>query len=309
MWQSLIKNLCALILVLGAVGQSWAQPGGLSVQVFNGGTHGYDFAANSAIVLGEKEAVLIDAQFSLSSAHRLVADILETGRYLKQIYITHWHPDHFLGLEVITDAFPRARVLAIPLVAKEINGPYYDFKIRYWGKFLGNNGPSKRVPVETVHEAYLELEGHRLEIVGPMQGDMPDSTAIWIPSIRTLIAGDVVYTHTHVWLLHAKEQRQRDEWFQVLDRLETLDPLMVIPGHATSDRQTSPESIAFTRDYIKAFQEEQKKAAGSDALKQAMDQRFPGLGLPIINDFNARAFKEGWIWDGDWPQPESVHGH
>jgi len=45
--------------------------------------------------------MLVDAQFTLANAHRLVAEIIETGLDLKRIFITHLHPDHFLGLEVI----------------------------------------------------------------------------------------------------------------------------------------------------------------------------------------------------------------
>lgn len=276
----------------------------LTVKVFNSGEVPFDFAVNSALVMGEKDAVLIDAQFSLASAHRLVADILQSGRRLTAVYITHWHPDHFLGLEVIHAAFPEARVLAIPPVAKEINGPYYDFKIAYWGKVLGRNGPTRRVQVEPLDGDHLELEGERLEILGPLQGDMPDSTAVWIPSIRTLVAGDAVYTNEHVWLLHAKSEAERRAWFGVLDRFEALKPVKVVPGHAKSAAQTGPEAIRFTRNYIRAFEQELPRAKTSTALMAAMNRRFPGLGLPIINEFNAKAFKDGWVWDGDWPRPE-----
>lgn len=276
----------------------------LKVKVFNSGEVPFDFAVNSAIVMGEKDAVLVDAQFTLASAHRLVAEILQSGKRLTAIYITHWHPDHFLGLEVIKGAFPEARVLAIPQVAKEINGPYYDFKIKYWGKVLGANGPTKRVQVETLEAKHIDLEGQRLEILGPLQGDMPDSTSVWIPSIRTLIAGDAVYSHQHVWLLDAKTPEERQAWFKALDQFEALKPVMVVPGHSKNNTQVGPESIKFTRNYIQTFAREMPKAKTSRELMAVMNKRFPGLGLPIINDFNTRTFKDGWVWDGGWPQSE-----
>lgn len=297
--------LVAALLLTSTLG--WANDPPLTLKVFNsgkGGGRGFDFSVNSAIVMGEKDAVLVDAQFTMSAAHRLVADILETGKRLTTIYITHWHPDHFLGLEVIKDAFPQAHVVAIPEVAKEINGPYYDFKINYWGKVLGANGPQKRVQVEPLTEKFIDLEGKHLEILGPMQGDMPDSTAIWIPSIRTLIAGDVVYTNQHVWLLDARTVALRQEWYKVLDRFDALKPLVVVPGHSDTAKQLSPKAIAFTRKYIQTFEREMPKAASSKELMAVMDKRFPGIGLPIINDFNTKTFKDGWMWDGQWPRPK-----
>ena len=53
------------------------------------------FEVASVIVTGKTDAVLLDAQWTLSNAHRLIAEILETGKDLKTIYLTHAHPDHF----------------------------------------------------------------------------------------------------------------------------------------------------------------------------------------------------------------------
>ena len=69
------------------------------------------FLVNSTIVAGEKDAVLIDAQFSLADAHRLVATLLESKKNLTTIYITHFHPDHYFGLTVVKQAFPKAKVV------------------------------------------------------------------------------------------------------------------------------------------------------------------------------------------------------
>ena len=68
---------------------------------------------STAIIYGERDAIVVDAQFTLSNAHRLVAEIIETGRDLKMIYITHVHPDYFMGLPVLKNAFPDARVVSV----------------------------------------------------------------------------------------------------------------------------------------------------------------------------------------------------
>ena len=68
--------------------------------------------ANMTLITGEKDAVLVDVPFARSDAMRVAADILDSGKTLKAIIITHDHPDHFFGLDVLQDAFPDAKILA-----------------------------------------------------------------------------------------------------------------------------------------------------------------------------------------------------
>src|SRR5262249_57489802 len=54
--------------------------------------------ANYTLVTGETEALLVDVPFSRSDAHRVVAAILDSGKKLATIFVTHDHPDHFFRL-------------------------------------------------------------------------------------------------------------------------------------------------------------------------------------------------------------------
>src|SRR4051794_22505176 len=106
-----VPVLCAfLILTLASVAGAQAK---LQLTVHTGhGVNGYD--VNSTMISGEKDMLLIDPQFSLSEAHRLAAEILESKKNLAVIYITHPHPDHLFGLAVLKQAFPQAKILALP---------------------------------------------------------------------------------------------------------------------------------------------------------------------------------------------------
>ena len=197
--------LCTLATVVSA------EPKPLQVKVFMSSEDHMGLGVASAIIYGEKDAVLVDAQFTLSNAHRLVAEILETGRNLTTIYITHVHPDHFMGLPVIKNAFPDARVVSIKESADDVNASG-DFKIDYWGtKILGHNGAKSKVFVETLTEPLILLEGKRLEILGPFQGDASNSSVVWVPSIKTLIASDLIFDHAHAWLSAAKSPELAEE--------------------------------------------------------------------------------------------------
>ncbi len=89
-----------------------AQPK-LTLTVHTGhGQVGYD--VNSTMISGQKDMIVIDPQFSLSEAHKLAAEILESKKNLATIYITHPHPDHLFGLAVLKQAFPEAKIVALP---------------------------------------------------------------------------------------------------------------------------------------------------------------------------------------------------
>src|SRR5919204_6345797 len=64
------------------------------------------FAVTSTLVTGATDAVLIDAQFSLAEARRLVESIQRSGKRLTTVYVTHAHPDHYFGLGEGLHAFP-----------------------------------------------------------------------------------------------------------------------------------------------------------------------------------------------------------
>ena len=132
----LFRSNAILLALLAAV--AWAQPK-LTLTVHHGkGQVGYD--VNSTMISGQKDMIVIDPQFSLSEAHKLAAEILESKKNLTAIYITHPHPDHMFGLAVLHQAFPEAKVLALPgTVAGSKTG--WPARQRFWLPTYGNNIP------------------------------------------------------------------------------------------------------------------------------------------------------------------------
>ena len=159
-------------------------PDSLSTKVFFSDESG--FAVGSVIVMGKKDAAVLDAQWSLSNGHRVAAEVLETGLNLKYIYVTHAHPDHYFGLGPIAEAFPEAKVVALPEVASTINKQMFG-KVEHWIDIIGpTNTPTKAVNIESLTENYFELEEERIEIIPEVMGDLKYNTVVWIPSINPL---------------------------------------------------------------------------------------------------------------------------
>src|SRR4051812_31755601 len=135
-------SVLASALVLATAAAPAAADTKLTATVYTASPSG--FQVNSTLVAGDKEAVLIDGQFSLADAHRLVAMILESKKTLTTVYVTHWHPDHYFGLVVIKQAFPKAKFVATPESLKEIKKTWAA-KVKQWSPIFGDLVPKNPV--------------------------------------------------------------------------------------------------------------------------------------------------------------------
>ena len=268
----------------------------LSLKVFFSDESG--FAVASVIVMGKTDAALIDTQWSLSNGHRVAAEILETSKHLKTIYITHAHPDHYFGLGPITEAFPEAKVIALPAVAKTINKQMFG-KVGYWKDIIGpTNVPTKAVNIEPMTKNYFELEGQRIEIIPEVMGDLKYNTVVWIPSIKTLYGSDVLFNQAHPFTCEITAE-ERKQWLRDIDRLEKMGAEVIIPGHQKPGMPFDGSSYAFMRDYLKATEEELANTKDTGAFFMAMAKRFPDANLIFLsNEMNSAVFKGGrdWHW-------------
>ena len=268
----------------------------LATKVFFSDEEG--FAVASVIVTGETDAVLIDAQWTLSSAHRVVAEILDTGKNLTTIYLTHAHPDHYFGAGTIAEAFPKARVVAIPSEADIINKQFFG-KIEIWENTIGaHNVCRKTTHVDSLTEGYLELEGQRLEIISKVIGDMRYNTMVWIPSIKTLYASDVLFNQAHPFTCEVTAD-ERKQWAREIDKIETMGAEVIIPGHQKPGMPFDRSSLDFTRQYLAATEEELAKQDTVGGFYYAMAERFPAANLlHLSNEMNANVFKgnRDWHW-------------
>jgi len=266
----------------------------LSTKVFFSDEKGFEVA--SVIVTGKTDAVLIDAQWTLSNAHRLIAEILETGKQLKTIYITHAHPDHYFGLGTVAEAFPQARILALPSVARTINRQFFG-KLDHWEKVIGPaNVCRKTAPIEPLAENFFTLEGERIEVLPDVIGDMVYNSVVWIPSIKTLFGSDVLFNQAHPFTCEVTPE-ERLQWIRDIEKLEKLGAQVIIPGHQKPGMPFDSSSCRFTKDYLIATDEVIAGTSDEGCFYYAMVKHFPEANLFISNEMNAGVFKGGKNWN------------
>src|SRR6202158_2953370 len=128
------------------------------------------FWTNSIIIEGTHEVMLVDAQLTKTNADRILQEIRETKKPLSIIYITHEHADHFLGLGVFREAYPRVRIIATSAVVARINKVYQE-KIDKWKQLLGSGATTHAVAIEPFDGNALTFESSHIEVIKHIQGD------------------------------------------------------------------------------------------------------------------------------------------
>src|ERR1700719_3132761 len=259
---------------------------GFSIKVFTSPDD--QFWTNSVIIEGLHEVMLVDAQLTKTSAERVLKEIKETKKPLSIIYITHEHADHFLGLEVFKEAYPRVRIIANSAVVERINKVYQE-KIDKWQKILGSGATSQVVVIEKFDGNFIKFESSEIEVLKNIRGDTDENTMLWIPGQRILIAGDVVINNMHLYTAET-DSKARGRWLNSLGKIRELKPSIVIPGHskvgAPLDANTA---VDFTENYLLVFEEELKKAKDPDSLINTMKERFPSADLLLAIERGAKA--------------------
>lgn len=278
----------ALLATLGS-----ASAAALKVEVFNPGEAAI-FPVASVLVSGAKDAVLIDAQFSRGEALKLVEQIRASGKRLTTVYVSHGDPDFYFGLDVIHAAFPQAQIVATASTVAAIEKKK-DAKVAFWGPILKDNAPHSIIVPQILAGDRIVLEGETLQIAG-LQGPTPERSYVWIPSIKTVAGGVVVFNDLHVWTADTQSVASRQQWLATLDGIAALQPQTVVPGHFKTGSALSPASIGFTRDYLVRFEAEAAAAANSTALIARMQELYPQAGLKAALDTSAKVAKGEMKW-------------
>jgi glyoxylase-like metal-dependent hydrolase (beta-lactamase superfamily II) len=246
------------------------------------------FWTNSVIIEGPHQVMLVDAQLTKTNADRVLQEIKRTNKPLSIIYITHEHADHFLGLEVFKEAYPRVRVIATSAVAGRIAQVYQE-KIDKWKRLLGSAATSHVVAIGQFDRPVITFEGSRIEVLKRIQGDTDQNTMLWIPGQRTLIAGDVVFNNMHVYTAET-DSKARGTWLNSLRTIRELHPSVVVPGHSKAGAPLDASTaVDFTESYLLAFEEELAKARDPDGLINALKNRYPSAELLLALERGAMA--------------------
>ena len=255
----------------------------LSIQPFTSSEAGA--WSNSYLICGESEAILFDV-FMLRSDAMQVADMIEkSGKTLQKVFISHAHPDHFMGLDVITERFPDAQVVSTQNVVADISadGPWMFSMLK--GR-LGSDGPLRLVVPESLADPVLALEGVRLQVVEFGEGESKHAAAVYIPELESLLSADLVYNQAHLYL----QERHLESWLARLDEVEAFAKDRVATIHPGHGKAAGLELIGQTRTYLHDFADA-TKSGNAKTAEQHMLAKYPDYQvLQFLTAFSIPAY-------------------
>jgi glyoxylase-like metal-dependent hydrolase (beta-lactamase superfamily II) len=208
---------------------------------------------SSTLLYGKRDAVLVDTFITVEQADALVDWVAASGKNLTMIYATHGHGDHFFGVGVLLDRFPKARAVATPDVVKVMRQQASPESLAsFWHPFFPGQISDHLSIAEELTENVTDLEGQDLVVVPLGHTDTDYTTCLHVLSVGLVVAGDAAYYGVHQYLAESNPQTRR-EWISALDTIESLTPRAVIAGHKRPGNDDSPKIIEQTRQYIRDF--------------------------------------------------------
>ena len=267
-----MKKLLTAISLLGLLSVG-AYAGELSYKVHRAAPTSFD--VGSVLVTGEKDAVLIDAHFTKSDAHKVVAQILESGKDLKMVYVSHGDPDFYFGLPIIKAAFPNVKIVASAPTIKHIKKTY-DKKLNFWGPKLGANGSSYVILPQLLKGDTIKLEDKELKVMG-LDTKNAERSYVYVPSLKAVFGGINIFDDKHLWMADSASKEARKSWLAVLEKMSKLDIDVLVPAHAGPNSKLDKSALEFSKNYIITYEKALKKAKNSKELIAIMAKAYPKL--------------------------------
>jgi len=285
------STLLAASLAIALTGAQAAQP--LTVKVYN--ADGNSFNVNSTLLVGDKEAMVIDAGFTRADALRIAANVLDSGKKLTTIYVSQADPDYYFGVETLKEFFPQADVVTTRAVLAKL-APKMAGKLAFWGPKMGANAPRQPVLPRALEDNTLTLEGQAIEIRGS-EGVLAHRPYAWIPSIEAVVGNIGVFGNMHVWTADTQSAAERAAWVAQLDEMAALKPALVVPGHMKAGTKVDASTITFTKDYLQTFEKQLAASKNSAQLIEAMKKAYPQLSDGAMSlDMGAKVNKGEMKW-------------
>ena len=271
---SLLAPAFAGIALLGA-----ARPAAtLHLELIGADSTAFDVV--STLIVGPTEVLLWDAQYHVSDAKRVADRIAATKKKLKAIVISHPDHDHYMGAATIVERFPGTPVYMTPAAIVEFNKTaaqqFPNEKSRRPTEI-----PDSLVTPKPLPSNHLTVDGEAVELIPDLTGDVlaPTNSFLWIPSLRAVLAGDIVFNGVHPWL-GASDESSRAAWRQAIKRIADLKPTTVVAGHKKMvDAPDSPEVLKTMDSYLVDFDAFRKSSSSAMELLTAMKNKYPDFAV------------------------------
>lgn len=217
------------------------------------------FMSNAGFVITPAGVVVFDSLGTPSLAQAMLAEIRKlTDAPIRRVIVSHFHADHYYGLQVFKDA--GAEIWAHKhgrgaIHTDEARQRFEQRKdvLRPWvsdalQRFV-------EADVWLSGDTDFELGGVRFQLrhVGPAHS--AEDLALFVVDDGVLYAGDLVFKGRVPFVGEADSRL----WLAALDKLIALEPRVLVPGHGQVSMEPAAD-LTLTRDYLAYLRQEMGKA-------------------------------------------------
>lgn len=245
------------------------------------------FRVNTHIIETPTELTVIDAQLALPLAREVVSVVEAIGKPVARIIISHGHPDHFSGLQVLDEAFPGTDIYALQSVRQymtEWAQPVLDARRAAFGDIIAERAV---YPTHTLPLGETTFPGLRIHVEEIADTEAHTSALITFPDAHVLAAADLVAAPGyHLFLVHG-EHNNIDNWITFLESLAGRSDIdLVLTGHGptTEPGRAAAAGIDWLRTAAEARGQADDAAGYADVLKTS----YPDHKDPIWADFGSQ---------------------
>ncbi len=248
------------------------------------------FNSNAGFVVTRDGVVAIDALGTPVLGRAMVAAIRKiTSKPIRRVIITHYHADHFYGLQAFKDAgaevwahqggkqYLESEAQARLVQRQQDLSPWVDQKTRLLPADVWLDGNSS-----------FTLGGVRFDITHLGPAHSPEDIIVTVGSSGVIFSGDILFTGRIPFVGEADSRR----WLQTFSRLLELKPKIMITGHGEPSRRPA-EDLTLTRDYLTFLRAEMGRAVADfvpfdEAYSKTDWSRFSGVpAFEAANRINA----------------------
>ena len=261
--------------------------------------------ANSILVLGNSQSLVVDTMGGIETASRVIADLnVPSDKPVTTLAYTHFHADHTLGAQAYVDQFPIENVISHETTVTEIRD-FFGIKrdlisersLKMFGSILqekdktsssgigikletGIDTPGYIKPTITFSNFYShDLDGLEIQFFHA-PGETDDQLFVWIPEYKALMPGDNIYkAFPNIYTIRGTTYRSFKSWYTSLEKMMALEPQILIPSHGTpiNGKEEISRVLSNYRDAIKFVHDQMMRNlnSGSSPLEAARKIKLP----------------------------------
>lgn len=230
---------------------------------------------NTGFIVTTEGVLVIDTGSSRlygEQMRRAIATV--TDQPVRQVLITHHHPDHYFGNQGFRDV-PIAALAGSIGGMKQEGGAFADNLYRMAGDWMRDTDPL--AASQEAKPGRSTIGGHDIELIA-LKGHTAADLVLLDHTTGVLFAGDLVFWQRAATTPHAAI----GDWLAALDRLQALKWKTIVPGHG--EPHDDARGIAQTRAYLKWLDATLRQAAADgrdmpDLLRIALPAEFAGIAL------------------------------